>query len=129
MTAEQRANIERYLQVRTNGRRRLHTEGEKVACSQCGSQAELEWHHRKYWSEGGDDSPENLCVLCKPCHLFFHQQKNDFRIAGRWGGLVSAYLREQRLGRKRFCEAMRTLAKKRIALTYREDTIRMVSVS
>lgn len=117
MTDTERQNIQRYLHAKTNGRsRRPRIEGEKVECEQCGTCQQLEWHHRKYWSEGGNDAPDNLRVLCKPCHLTIHQQKNDFCIAGRWGGLVSAYVREQRLGRKGFCEAMRRLAKKRQAL-------------
>jgi phage terminase large subunit GpA-like protein len=116
MTDTERQNILRYLHAKTNGKSRRHIEGDKVACAQCGSCAELEWHHRKYWSEGGDDSQENLQVLCRPCHLVIHQQKNDFRIAGRWGGLVSAYVREQRLGRKGFCEAMQALSRRRQAL-------------
>ena len=115
MTAQQRRNVEKYLQSKQNGRRRRRIEGEKVECEECGSRADLEWHHQKYWSEGGNDSEENLCVLCQSCHLAIHQNKNDFRIAGRWGGLVSAYVREQRLGRKQFCEEMRRLAAKRRA--------------
>lgn len=116
MTATERENVERYIKSRSNGRCRRRIEGEKVECEQCGSSYELEWHHRKYWSEGGEDSEENLQVLCRTCHFSIHQQKNDFRTAGRWGGLVSAYVREQRLGREGFCEAMRELARRRIAL-------------
>ena len=112
MTHEDKRNIECYLKSKGNGKYRRRIDGEKLECEHCGSNAELEWHHRKYWSEGGTDDPENLCVLCRSCHFSMHQQKNDFRIAGRWGGLVSAYVREQRLGRKVFCEAMKELAKR-----------------
>src|SRR3989344_3430393 len=115
MTATERENVERYVKSRSNGRCRHHIEREKIECEKCGSNSELEWHHRKYWSEGGDDSFENLQVLCKSCHFSMHQQKNDFRTAGRCGGLVSAYVREQRLGRKKFCEIMRELAKRKVA--------------
>jgi 5-methylcytosine-specific restriction endonuclease McrA len=113
MTAEQRTNVQRYVASKGNGIYRKPIDGDKVVCEHCGSQAELEWHHRKYWSEGGDDSPENLQVLCHPCHTAVHRQKDDFRKAGQWGGWVSAYIREQALGRFRFCEEMRALARKR----------------
>jgi len=116
MTADQRANVQRYLVFKRNGsRHRRPIDGEKVVCKQCGSTSDLEWHHRKYWSEGGDDSPGNRQVLCQPCHFAVHAQKGDFRKAGQWGGLISAYLREQTLGRERFCEEMRLLALRRRA--------------
>ena len=114
MTAEQRENVRRYLKVR-QGRRRRPIEGQKVACERCSSRSDLEWHHRIPWSEGGDDSPENLQVLCQPCHQAEHAQRDDFRKNGQWGGLVSACVREERLGRERFCDEMRTLALRRWA--------------
>ena len=113
MTSEQRANIQRYLKSKNNGRYRRHIESEKVKCEKCGSTSDLEWHHKILFSEGGDDSPENLAVLCNSCHQLSHKHNGDYRKNGRWGGLVSAYLREQKLGRKKFCEEMRILAKKR----------------
>lgn len=115
MTSSERRNVERYLRSRKGSRCRRRIEGEKVECEKCGSSRELEWHHKRYWSEGGEDSDENLQVLCKSCHCSIHQEKNDFRIAGRWGGLVSAYVREERLGKERFCRAMRELAMRRTA--------------
>ena len=115
MTTEQKAYVRRYLKFKQNRRYRRPVDGEKVECENCGSSSELEWHHVIPWSEGGDDSEENLQVLCKDCHTRYHSQQNDYRKAGQWGGLVSAYLREQHLGRKRFCEEMRTLAIRRWA--------------
>jgi hypothetical protein len=116
MTLQQRLNVQRYLAAKQNGNRhRRRVDGEKIACELCGSTSDLEWHHRKYWSEGGDDSPGNRQVLCQPCHFAVHAQKDDFRRFGQWGGLVSAYLREQRLGRESFCEAMKALARRRAA--------------
>lgn len=115
MTLQDRRNIEQYLQAKHNGRYRRRIEGNKVQCEDCGSTVELVWHHVIPFSEGGTDDPQNLVVLCNACHLLIHKSNNDFREAGRWGGLVSAYLREQRLGRERFCEEMRTLAKRRRA--------------
>ena len=115
MTNEQRIHVRRYLKLKQNGRVRRRIDGEKIRCEKCGSASDLEWHHRTPFSEGGDDSYENLQVLCNSCHVTLHRHHDDFRTAGRWGGFVSAYLREQRLGRKQFCEDMRTLAKKRWA--------------
>jgi 5-methylcytosine-specific restriction endonuclease McrA len=110
MTAEEKRNVERYLKTKQNGRCRKHIEGEKVKCDECSSAMELEWHHKKYWSEGGNDEPENLAILCKPCHTKLHSHLNDFKTAGKWGGLVSAYVREKRMGREKFCDYMRNLA-------------------
>jgi len=110
MTVEQRLHVQRYLQSKSNGRCRKPIDGEKIECESCNSTSKLEWHHIVPWSEGGDDEPENLQVLCESCHVFFHKEQNDFREAGRWGGLVSAYLREQRMGREEFCQYMRSLA-------------------
>ena len=116
MTEAQKENIKRYLKVKQNGNsHRKPIDGEKVECDHCGSRTELEWHHKLLWSEGGDDSDENLRVLCHSCHFAVHVQKDDFRESGQWGGLVSAYIREQRLGRQRFCEEMKALAIRRWA--------------
>jgi group II intron reverse transcriptase/maturase len=37
-------------------------------CQQCGSQDNLDVHHRQARYQGGDDSPENLVTLCEHCH-------------------------------------------------------------
>jgi len=114
MTAEQRSKVKLYLESKHNRNRRT-IDGEKIECEACGSISDLEWHHRILWSQGGDDSQENLQVLCRSCHWNVHLKKEDFRKFGQWGGLVSAYLREQRLGKKRFCASMRELAERRWA--------------
>jgi hypothetical protein len=114
MTVTQRRCVRRYLASKTRNRRKP-IDGEKIACEICNSRNNLEWHHIKAWSEGGDDSPDNLQVLCHCCHLDLHQGRNDFRRAGQWGGLVSAYIREQTIGRDAFCETMRKLAQRRWA--------------
>jgi len=113
MTNEQRRNVKRYLKSKHNSPVRRRIEGEKIHCEKCRSTADLEWHHVVPFSQGGDDSDDNLQVLCHACHVALHQHLDDYRDAGRWGGLVSAVLREERLGREGFCEAMRSLAQKR----------------
>ena len=115
MTEEQKNYVRRYLEFRQDRRHCNSIDGEKIECENCGSASELEWHHVIPWSEGGDDSEENLQVLCNECHTRYHSQQNDYRKAGQWGGLVSAYLREQRLGREKFCEEMQALARRRWA--------------
>jgi len=117
MTAEQRTNVRRYLEVKQAGTRlRKPIDGEKIKCEHCGSKEEnLEWHHKLYWSEGGDDASQNLQVLCRPCQQVVHSEQDDFRKFGQWGGLVSAYSRERKLGRKKFCEEMKQIAERRWA--------------
>ena len=61
MTAEQRAKIRLYLESK-EGRNRRPIDGDKVECENCGSQEELEWHHKTPRSKGGDDSSDNLQV-------------------------------------------------------------------
>jgi len=41
-------------------------------CQSCGSMSNLEVHHRKFRSQGGDDSEVNLITLCIDCHLSLH---------------------------------------------------------
>lgn len=36
----------------------------------------LNVHHIKPVSEGGDDKPENLITLCKECHKEIHRELN-----------------------------------------------------
>ena len=37
-------------------------------CEDCGRAGRLELHHVIAVEDGGDDSPDNLKVLCRPCH-------------------------------------------------------------
>ena len=39
------------------------------ACVICGSRAKLECDHKVPLSEGGTNDPDNLQILCKPCHI------------------------------------------------------------
>ena len=49
-------------------------------CECCGrSGCQLDAHHRRAVSDGGDHSPGNLLVLCKVCHALLHEEDFDRR--------------------------------------------------
>jgi 5-methylcytosine-specific restriction endonuclease McrA len=41
-------------------------------CQNCGRQQNLEIHHKKMRSQGGNDSGVNLITLCHSCHANEH---------------------------------------------------------
>jgi 5-methylcytosine-specific restriction endonuclease McrA len=41
-------------------------------CQNCGRQQNLEVHHKKMRSQGGNDSGVNLITLCHSCHANEH---------------------------------------------------------
>ena len=41
-------------------------------CQSCGSLSNLQIHHKKFRSQLGDDSEENLITLCSACHARLH---------------------------------------------------------
>jgi 5-methylcytosine-specific restriction endonuclease McrA len=41
-------------------------------CQNCGRQQNLEVHHKKMRSQGGNDSDANLITLCHSCHANEH---------------------------------------------------------
>jgi 5-methylcytosine-specific restriction endonuclease McrA len=41
-------------------------------CQVCGSMSNLEVHHKEFRSQSGDDSEQNLIVLCTNCHSSLH---------------------------------------------------------
>ena len=41
-------------------------------CQLCGSHRNLEVHHIRHRSRGGQDSPTNLLTLCHDCHAYIH---------------------------------------------------------
>ena len=43
-------------------------------CESCGRAGRLELHHVITVEDGGDDSPDNLKVLCRPCHFATHNR-------------------------------------------------------
>ena len=48
-------------------------------------------HHIIFKSQGGDDSVENLILLCNVCHRFMHQGLNH-KVKGRMSALKCAIL-------------------------------------
>jgi 5-methylcytosine-specific restriction endonuclease McrA len=42
-------------------------------CQSCGARSNLEVHHRKFRSQSGDDSEQNLITLCAACHAAVHR--------------------------------------------------------
>jgi hypothetical protein len=42
-------------------------------CKVCGTPEAKEIHHIRPWHISKDNSPENLVLLCKSCHLSLHQ--------------------------------------------------------
>ena len=43
-------------------------------CQSCGAISNLEVHHKQFRSHAGDDSDENLIILCVGCHEAMHSQ-------------------------------------------------------
>lgn len=41
-------------------------------CQNCGALSNLEVHHRKFRSQRGLDSEQNLITLCAACHSIVH---------------------------------------------------------
>ncbi len=52
--------------------RQLHAEFQGLPCELCEQRLGVALHHKKFRSQSGDDSRENLIWLCKPCHDFAH---------------------------------------------------------
>ena len=46
----------------------------EACCRDCGSRINIELHHIAYRSQGGKDTPENLCYLCPGCHRRIHDR-------------------------------------------------------
>jgi 5-methylcytosine-specific restriction endonuclease McrA len=41
-------------------------------CQSCGTMSNLEVHHNQFRSHSGDDSEQNLIILCTACHANTH---------------------------------------------------------
>jgi 5-methylcytosine-specific restriction endonuclease McrA len=67
--ARRRLNSNLYDQLR---KQVLHRDGWR--CQSCGTMSNLEIHHREFRSQFGDDSEQNLIVLCAACHATLHHR-------------------------------------------------------
>lgn len=54
-------------------------------CEMCGSISEIHVHHITYKRFGGNERPEDLCVLCKDCHMEIHNVKGKKKANGKKG--------------------------------------------
>lgn len=91
-------------------RRRLEKVRARHYCEQCGRTSRLHVHHTKPIAAGGNHRPDNLTVLCEPCH------------SGRHGGRTFDYgdRNEERVTtyRKRL-EAIRAAIEQHRLITFR----------
>jgi len=46
-------------------------------CQSCGAMSNLEVHHQRFRSHGGDDGESNLITLCSACHSNLHRASRD----------------------------------------------------
>jgi hypothetical protein len=51
-------------------------------CGDCGGR-QLQLHHNEHRSQGGDDRPENLELICVDCHAKKHDPNAGFRVVSR----------------------------------------------
>jgi len=64
-----RINSDSYDQLRTEVLRR-----DGWRCQSCGTMSNLEVHHKRFRSQSGHDSEENLITLCARCHARIHNR-------------------------------------------------------
>ena len=64
----------------------------RMRCEKCGAAGRLEVHHKKPKCEGGEDTMENVIVLCRGCHFREHPKEGT---PGRdeWRKLTRNYMR------------------------------------
>ena len=76
-------------------------------CAACGATTDLDYHHLVPRARGGEDSPENIIVLCRRCHNRLHEKNGKERLLGETSrelikeGLERAKAAGKRLGNPR----------------------------
>lgn len=65
--------------------RRLVLERDGYRCRACGSKDQIDVHHVKLRSAGGEDEPKNLIAACRRCHQDIHLYKLAVVAQGRRG--------------------------------------------
>lgn len=53
---------------------------DKGACRSCGAKDKLHYHHIKRFSEGGQNTKENLMLLCASCHAEEHKGEKGYHL-------------------------------------------------
>jgi 5-methylcytosine-specific restriction endonuclease McrA len=88
--------VERWSQRRAKQRawlrvRKAVLARDGYACRACGSQEQVDVHHKKLRSAGGQDVSRNLLALCRCCHalvhayrLFIHGDSADGKLQFEW---------------------------------------------
>jgi 5-methylcytosine-specific restriction endonuclease McrA len=72
--------VERWSQRRAKQRAWLRVRKEVLArdgyaCRACGSQEQVDVHHKKLRSAGGGDTSDNLLALCRVDHALIHSYR------------------------------------------------------
>jgi hypothetical protein len=67
---------------RTEGYEILERDGFRCTSPGCRSSRNLQVHHIRYRSRGGDDRPKNLTTLCAACHQFALHQAGTLAVRG-----------------------------------------------
>ena len=91
--AELRSRLEHDARQRaskvTPGLRKLLLESRGCKCEKCGAgDIQLHVHHKRHREHGGTNAPENLVLLCEPCHRAEHQGEPVHKAMVKWGRKV-----------------------------------------
>ncbi|MEK5065906.1 HNH endonuclease [Cytobacillus sp. FSL R5-0596] len=76
------------------GKLKAFTEGRQIAksvkdevrnkcknrCSECGEKEKLQFHHIEYFSKGGQNTSDNLILLCASCHAEVHKGEQSYHM-------------------------------------------------
>ena len=57
--------------------KRVRSARKRGPCEACGSRIYVSRHHLRPRAQGGSDSAENRCVLCRVCHARTHHLFGD----------------------------------------------------
>lgn len=50
----------------------------KNKCALCGSKTNLHFHHKEHYADGGQNTVDNLILLCASCHAKQHEGETPF---------------------------------------------------
>ena len=67
----EKAAANRFLEHNLRRIRTQKLREQKGRCADCARARPLQQHHKKKRSQGRDDRPENLILLCAECHKFY----------------------------------------------------------